>query len=298
MPSTLEIRRRIRSIKSTRQITKAMEMVAAAKMRKAQTQANSSRTYAKLAWNLVSDLASATNPELHKLLRAGTQGTRRVGLITISANRGLAGSFTSQLLGAVQKAIKASSAEVEVITMGRKGRDALRKTGANIVADFEKIDYNLTEPDVRAMADLAINDFMSGRYDQVMLAYTDFVSILVQKPVVRQLLPITSPIEGLGDVGINRDINNSRKNHVEYLFEPSADKVLETLLPRLIRMQIYQATLESNASEHSARMVAMKNASDAASDLVDELTMDFNRIRQAAITKEISEIVAGSLTIQ
>lgn len=325
MPSTKELRRRIKSIKSTRQITKAMELVAAAKMRKAQQQAAASRTYASLAWELINNLAQTTDPRLHRLLDQRPE-VKKIGLIVVSSNRGLAGSFNAQIFAAVNKYMqtvhphlafplkgeereernllageeqknipsprgggegRGGLPEIELITMGKKVRDSLRKRGGNIVADFEKIDFNLREQDIVPLALLAIQDFISGKYDRVAIAYMQFMTTLNQKPVVKEILPLTSP-----------STLSSHSLPTEYLFEPTADLVLESVLPRLIRMQIYQAVQETNASEHSARMVAMKNATDAAGDLISDLTLEFNKLRQASITKEISEIVAGKLSLR
>lgn len=309
MANTKDIRRRIKSIKSTRQITKAMELVAAAKMRKAQAQAQATRTYARLAWELVNNLTKTTDPSMHRLLDPRLE-VKKIGLIVVSSNRGLAGSFNAQIFNTMNKYLKDEAVEppspdegrgwrkgqidVEFVTVGKKVRDSLRKRGGNIAADFEKIDFNLREQDILPLANLAISDFISGKYDRIVIGYMHFYTTLNQKPIVKQILPIqgfagenspfTPSLSKEGEGGVQR---------IEYLFEPTPDIVLESVLPHLIQMQIYQAILETNASEHSARMVAMKNASDAAGDLVSELTLEYNQLRQAAITKEISEIVAG-----
>lgn len=337
MASTKDIRRRIKSIKSTRQITRAMELVAAAKMRRAQSQALATRTYARLVWELTQDLASKTTSELHRLLRRPEE-IKKIGVVLMTSNRGLIGGFNNNVINTAleyaarpplnlplsaaaaggekpRKFLPHAKGEikegVEFITVGKKGRDAVRKRGFTIAAEFEKKDTAASVLDIVGLSKLVVEDFVGGKYDRVVLVYMDFVSTLVQKPVVREALPLSHlPSRPLLERGGTKGgvddpsapaghlPSTGEKNNVEYLFEPSPDQVLEVLLPRLIEMQIYQALLETNASEHSARMVAMKNASDAASDLVDELTLEFNQLRQASITKEISEIVAGRLALK
>lgn len=314
-------------------------MVSAAKMRKAQQQALATRTYSTLVWQLVQNLAGQTHPELHRLLRRPAE-TKKIGVVLLTSNRGLIGGFNNSV---INKALELSSIlfergrepfstseqnlasrhssktkfshpsfvpEVEFITLGKKGRDALRKRGKTLAAEFEKKDSAASVLDIAGLSKLVVEDFVAGIYDLVVLVYMDFISTLAQKPVVREILPLTnlhsSPLLERG--GIKGGVDNPSAplghlpssgeiNNVEYLFEPTADQVLETLLPRLVEMQLYQALLETNASEHSARMVAMKNATDAAGDLIDDLTLEYNKIRQASITREISEIVAGRLAL-
>lgn len=297
MPSTKELRRRIKSIKSTRQITKAMEMVSAAKMRRAQMQALASRTYAGLAWELVSNLASQTHPDLHRLLKV-PEKIENVGVVLLTSNRGLIGGFNNNLINIALGV--AANTKVEYITLGKKGREGIRKRGAMIAAEFEKKDITGSIADITPIAKLLVEDFVSGKYDRVAVVYMHFVSTLQQTVKVLDLLPLAKPRYSLSTINPSAPVGHlpsTGEINKEYLFEPSADVVLESFLPRLVEMQVYQALLESNASEHSARMVAMKNASDAAGDLVDELSLEYNQLRQAAITKEISEIVAGRLAI-
>ncbi|OGH68662.1 MAG: ATP synthase F1 subunit gamma [Candidatus Magasanikbacteria bacterium RIFCSPHIGHO2_01_FULL_47_8] len=284
MPSTKEIRRRIKSIKSTRQITRAMEMVSAAKMRKAQMQALATRNYAALAWELLNNLAAKGDPNIHRLLRQ-PERTAQIGIILMSSNRGLIGGFNAAIArSGIELAKKYSAAGF--ITMGKKARDAVRKAGYQIVADFEKKETVGSVLDINSLASLAVNEFLGGKFDKVFLVHMSFVSTLVQKPAAMELLPLRKP----------QPVQNTEQMR-DYLFEPSVDYVLENILPRLTTMQIYQALLETNAAEHSARMVAMKNASDAAGDLISDLTLEFNKIRQGNITREISEIVAGKLAL-
>ncbi len=325
MPSTKEIRRRIKSIKSTRQITKAMEMVSAAKMRKAQMQTLATRAYASYAWQLIQNLSRQGGPSLHRLLRRPAKSQKAL-IILLTSNRGLIGGFNTNV---TQAAIDYSKKyqTPDFITMGKKGRDVIRKLGFSIIADFEKRDASSGVIDIQALAKLAVGDFVSGKYDRVAIIYMKFISTLVQKPTVVELLPL-SPLpntppsssakatadrqgEGNTEVGSSPLLGEDKglpaidlepsgdwqAGGGEYLFEPTVGQVLEEVLPKLTVMQIYQALLETNAAEHSARMVAMKNASESAADLVSELTLEFNQIRQGNITKEISEIVSGKLAL-
>lgn len=319
MSSSKELRRRIKSIRSTRQITKAMELVSAAKMRKAQAAALASRTYAKLAWELIQSVSGKVNFEVHNLLRKPDE-VNNVGILLVTSNRGLIGGFNNNIISkALQFAKRFPS--VEFLVIGKKGRDAVKKRGFTIAAEFEKKDTLGGVEEFLPVARLLIDDFVSSKYDKVVLVYMDFISTLRQQPRVRELLPLLqtadetlrqvgdlslnpSPRQGRGGRGMetlspDEERTGERSNLIdgEYLFEPSPDSVLEVLLPRLTELQIYQAYLETDASEHSARMVAMKNASDAAGDLIDELNLEYNQARQAAITKEISEIVAGKLAL-
>ncbi|MDP3740879.1 MAG: ATP synthase F1 subunit gamma [bacterium] len=317
MASNKELRRRIKSIRSTRQITRAMELVSAAKMRKAQIAALASRTYAKLAWELIQNLTPKIHPKLHRLLRR-PEKVNKVGILLITSNRGLIGGFNSNI---INKAVEYASSPpaplptgeggrrpgegVEFITIGKKGRDAVRKRGFTIAAEFEKTDTLSGVAEFLPVARLLVKDFVEGVYDKVLVIYMDFVSTLVQKPHVRELLPfIPTADETLGAVGKVSNaprpplkVRGGEGGVIDYVFEPTPDEVVEKLLPRLTELQIYQAYLETDAAEHSARMVAMKNASDAARDLIDELNLDYNKERQAAITREISEIVAGKLAL-
>ena len=302
MANTQDIFRRIKSVKNTHQITRAMELVAATKMRKAQESALASRTYANLAWDLIKRLSAKADPRIHKLLHQSSE-IKKVAIALITSNRGLIGAFNNNIISEAVKFAKQFD-DVYFITLGKKGRDSAKKLGYEIVAEFEKQDNVSSVSEIAPLSKLLINDFIEGKYDKVVLVYMDFVSILKQEPHVRELLPLTAEQdETLGKVGQKQnneayEAESALGGDWEYKFEPTPDEVLETLLPRLVEMQIYQAVLETNASEHSARMVAMKNASEAANDLIDELNLEYNQLRQANITKEISEIVGGRLALE
>ncbi|MEK9181372.1 MAG: ATP synthase F1 subunit gamma [Patescibacteria group bacterium] len=311
MPSTLVIRRRIRSIKSTRQITKAMELVAATKMRRAQIQALKSRAYALLAWDMVKNLSGRVKPQQHPLLRA-PKSVKRAAILLITSNRGMAGTFNNQVIAQTldytrEILEKNPGASVDILVSGKKGADAAVKNHLNVVADFKRVDVNLRAEDTSAISQLVTEKFSNKEYDLVCVAYTDFVSTLIQKARIKVLLPfsrldlasVSAAEDDLGRVtGRTEKESMNKLGSLEYLFEPTPDSVFEKLLPRLIELQVYQAILESNASEHSARMVAMKNASDAAADIIDDLTLEYNQIRQAFITREIAEISAGRLALE
>ncbi|NQT49299.1 ATP synthase F1 subunit gamma [Candidatus Kuenenbacteria bacterium] len=313
---TREIKRRLKSVGNTRKITKAMEMVAAAKMRKAVDSVLATRDYANLAWATVLNLSERTDQEKHVLL-AKRDKVENVALILIGSNRGLCGGFNLQVVQKAIASIKKHEKNIkntEVITLGGKSRDIIKGLGYNIVADFVKEDLTTNSDEVAPIASMIIKDFITGKYDKVFVAFTDFESSMKQTARVKQLLPIESePDDYLGVVGKSDGagvgtrkefIDEKREKYLikgkfqyEYIFEPSAEEVLEEMLPRLIEVQVYQAVLESDASEHSARMIAMKNASDAAEDMIDDLTLSFNQARQATITQEIAEISSGAVAL-
>ena len=318
MPSSRDIKNRIKSIGNTKKITKAMEMVAASKMRKAIEAVLRTRTYANLSWATVLNLAesmSGNNEPLHELLTARKE-IKKVGIILITSNRGLCGGFNSAIINKVHESInkyqtigEEALVEAEFVLIGKKGA-AIHHRGHEIIADFPKLDLASEVNEIVPVANLIIGEYLNGKYDKIMVAYTDFISSSKQIPRVKQILPIEidKTDEYLGIVGQNSRIgldkkfiedkekkhSHSGKLNYEYTFEPSPEEVLDQMLPRLIEIQLYQALLESNASEHSARMAAMHQATEAAGDMVGELTLSFNKARQANITSEIAEISAGA----
>jgi F-type H+-transporting ATPase subunit gamma len=319
MANTKEIQRRIKSIGNTKKITRAMEMVAAAKMRKAVESVLKTRTYANLSWTTVLNLSQAINSgkTLHPLF-VKRKKIKTVGIILVASNRGLCGGFNTAIINKAIASIKISAAKqtdsekikTEFIIMGKKAKSVYSRFKHEIAAEFPKTDISSSVTEVAPISRMVINDYLSGKYDKVMVAYTDFASASKQIPRVKQLLPIDIDAEDeyLGVVGKSEKIGmtkeyikekedkylRDKKNVFVFTYEPSPEEVLNEMLPRLIEIQLFQALLESNASEHSARMVAMRQATDAASDLVDELTLFFNKARQASITSEIAEISAGA----
>ena len=316
MASTKDIQRRIKSVGSTKKITKAMEMVAASKMRRAVESVLKTRTYANLSWLTVLNLSRGIGDKencLHPLL-AKRKEVKKVGIILITSNRGLCGGFNTAIMSKAHNSIKMhqekDKVETDFVIIGKKGAAVHRYYGYNIAAEFAKADIISKIKEVMPISKMVIEDFLSHKYDKIMLAYTDYVSAAKQIPRVKQLLPvdITTQDEFLGVVGedsrLGMDkefIEDKEKKHLtgekyayEYIFEPSPAEVLDEMIPRLIEVQLFQALLESNASEHSARMTAMHQATDAATDMVNELTLFYNKARQASITAEIAEISAGA----
>ncbi len=318
MASGRDIKNRIKSIGNTKKITRAMEMVAATKMRRAVEAVLKTRTYANLSWLTVLNLCRAGNGNhqtLHRLLTPRKE-IKKVGIILITSNRGLCGGFNTAIINKVHESIKKYQSmgekavvEAEFVLIGKKGA-VIRHRGHEIVADFPKLDLASEVNEIVPVANLIIGDYLSGKYDKVMVAYTDFVSASKQVPRVKQILPIEldESDETLGIVGEDTRLGSDKayleakdRRHIksgefsyEYTFEPSPAEVLDQMLPRLLEIQLYQALLESNASEHSARMAAMHQATQAAGDMVSELTLSFNKARQASITAEIAEISAGA----
>ena len=298
--STKIIRRRIKSITNTKKITKAMEMVAASKMRKAQLATLATRAYANRAWSLISDLAGKTESKLHSFLTKKDK-VKKVCVVLVSSDRGLCGGFNAQIIKKVaefSKGLMDREIEMEFITVGKKSREFVARHKMKIIADFSNLSSVTRLIEIRAVSKILIDDFSAGKYDEAYLAYTDFISTISQRPRILKLLPFSRERDlDLGKVGKEKMEESAEKEH-EFIFEPSPDQVLEYMLPKMAEMQIFQAVLESNASEHSARMVAMKNASDSAEDMIFDLTLMYNQVRQSAITKEIMEIVSGKAALE
>ena len=304
MAGAREVKRRIKSVASTKKITKAMQMVSAVKMRKAQSLALASRSYSDMAWQIVTDLKDRIDPKYGRLLKRNS-GSNKIGIILVTSNRGLAGSFNANLMAKMNEYMREHKARgqilIEMITVGKKGRDAMLRVGQTIIAEFAKLDKTARISEIMPISRLIADEFLAGNYKSICIAYNHFVSTISQKPVIHELLPLGTDSKGKFlniDNAEQADLpRNLGKFNYEYLFEPNAERVLDNLLPRILESQIYQAILESDASENSARMVMMKNATEAASDLMDDLTLTYNRIRQANITKELAEIVAGMETV-
>ncbi len=300
--NTKAILSRIKSVKNTKKITKAMELVAASKMRKAVHNVLASRAYSDLAWKTVIELAAKTENSRHALLEE--RPIKKIAMLLITSNRGLCGGFNSQIIAEANRYLKEAKkkypqSKIEVITLGKKGKAINVRYGFNISAAFEKPDLILSTSEISAISYLLINGFTNKEYDKVVLGYTDFVSALKQVPRIKELLPLKPERdEMLGEVGEKEGTDKKESYDFEYLFEPSPAAVLATVLPKLTEIQIYQAVLESDASEHSARMMAMRNATDAANEMIKELTLIYNQTRQAGITAEIAEISSGAAALK
>ena len=294
MPNTREIRRRIRSVKNISQVTRAMQMVAASKMRRAQEQVLATRPYTEKAWHVLSNLASqrGVDESVHPLLEA-RQDIGNVGMLLVTADKGLCGSYNHNMVQQAWRFIGELSYSVELITVGKRGRDAMWRLGQEIIAEYSDLPAQPRLLDITPIAHTVMDRFVSGQFDVVYLAHTDFINTLTQRPAIWQLLPIRPLSLGVTPVSVHRG-DGTTSTTVEYIYEPDPYTILNTVLPRFTELQIYQAILEALASEHSARMVAMRNATENASDLVDDLTLTYNRARQEAITKEMLDIAGGA----
>jgi F-type H+-transporting ATPase subunit gamma len=276
MANLRDIRRRIKSVKNTAQITRAMQLVAAAKMKKAQDQALAGRDYSKQLNGVLQDISEGFSEATHVLLDKRT-GSRELVLV-ISTDKGLCGPINTNLARAVRGQV---SADADYVTVGRKFRIMMEKQGRKIVADFSVKDP-VPFGDARAIATLLSKEFIAGNYDKVSVAYTRFVNTMTQVPEVVQLLPVVTPTEHSDAIATS-----------DFLFEPSPADVLSAILPLYINFQVFQALVEARASEHSARMVAMKAATDNAKKFIKELTLEYNKLRQGAITSELLEITTA-----
>ncbi len=299
MAGTKEIKRRIKSVKNTKKITKAMELVAASKMRKAVAQTLASRLYSSYSWELLTSLSLKLEENItHPFFIEQKKGKTLVILIT--SNGSLCGGYNSQIIKKVIGMLKEEKKNeaIDIISVGKKGDDAMHRTKQNVLATFTDLPAILALSDISALSTLIMNEYKSGKYKNVFIAYTDFISALTQRPNIRKLLPVAkNDVEEIVHGAIEKSIKEKPKIEIPYLFEGNIDELLVSLAEKLTKMQIYQMLLESNASEQSARMVAMKNASEASGEMIDDLTLMFNKARQANITREISEISAGMASV-
>ena len=291
------IKNRIRSVKNTKKITKAMELVAASKMKRAVNATLSSRLYANYSWELLTSLSSKLDEITHPFFTENIKEGKSL-LVLITSNRGLCGSYNSQAIKKALSILKTIE-NAEIISVGKKGDNAMRRVGQNIIASFVEIPDNATLSDIRPLSEIITRKYKEGVYKNVKVIYTDFISALTQKANTRQLLPIskTEVKEMIESLAEQKDKESLKDSSVPYIFEGDTNKLVEILAEKLVRMQIYQMVLESSASEQSSRMVAMKNASEAAGEMIDDLTLVFNKARQAGITQEISEISAGMASV-
>ena len=303
MASTKEIKIRIKSVKSTKKITKAMELVAASKMKRAISRTLASREYARYSWEVLSSLSQQAEESNHPLLKVNTTAQKSL-IILVTSNRGLCGAYNSQVIKKVFSIIKENTGkQIDFISVGKKGEVALRRLGQNIVASFNDISDTAGFSDALPIVNYAMELFKQGTYSSVSIAYTDFVSALSQVATIRPILPVSSAeiSSFIQTVGEEKSKIKSPQvgpvRSVQYTFEPDYEILMSVLVEKLARMQFYQMLLESTASEHSSRMVAMKNASEAAGEMIDDLTLVFNKARQSSITQEISEISAGMASV-
>ena len=291
MPSTRDIRRRIKSVKNTAQITKAMQMVASSKMRKAQQAALSGRSYATLMNDVLAAVSEGAGEFSHALMEVRPVKKRAVILIT--TDKGLCGALNSNLL---REAAKYDKDTTVYVCAGRKGSQFIARMKRNLGAEFTYKDAPLFA-EARAISKFAQELFLSGQADQVDVMFTNFVNTLIQKAETRQLMPIGKILALEAGVGGHNEGADLKKSEIEYQFEPDATSVLGNLLPHYLNFQVFQFLLEAKASEHSARMVAMKNATDNAKQIIKDLTLEYNKLRQANITKELLEITSAAMAM-
>ena len=286
MANIQDIRRRIKSIRNTAQITKAMQMVAASKMRKAQAHALAGRPYATLMNKVLVSLQHRTDAKLHPLLQV--REVKKELVIVLSTDKGLAGALNTNLL---REAARFDAAKTGYIAAGRKARQFLARTKRELLADFELKDAP-TFLETKVIANFAIEKFLAGEVDRVSVLYTHFINTINQRPTLRTLLPI-SPF----DLPQTNGAPEQPDPLLGYLFEPTPERVLEAMLPYYLQYQIFQMVLDARASEHSARMVAMKNATDNAMQFIKDLTLEYNKMRQASITTELLEIATAQMAL-
>jgi len=278
--SQRDIRRRIGAVRNIKQITRAMQFVAASKLRRAQDATLSARPYSDAIDEVIADVAAVLGGEAHPLLTAGKEGGRRL-LVLFTTDRGLAGPLNTNTIRFAAREITEHPSDIAVVTVGRKGRDAMRRARVPLEAHFSGYGDRPTFADILPLARLISEDFLSGETARVDVVFSRFVSTLVQRPTMTGLLPIEPKEDTL--VPGN-----------QFIIEPAAGQLLEQLLPRYIATRLFQAVLESKASEESSRMVAMKNATENAEELIEDLTLSYNKVRQANITREMIEIATGA----
>ncbi len=297
MPSLIDIRRRIRAVKSTQQITKAMKMIAASRLRRSQERVVGARPFAQRMLAVLNGLVTRVDQSAHPLLRIPDEGQGRSLLIVITADRGLCGSFNSNVIKAASQFIAARGPgrEVALALIGRKGRDFFRRRAFDVRYEAVNIYQKLTFADAVEIADMAIEEFTSERVSSVYLVYNEFKTVMSQRVVVERLLPIPR-LEAPADQA-RPDAPKPPADAgptVDYLYEPSPEEIFRGLLPRHVQVQAYRALLESVAAEHAARMTAMDAATRNSAEMIDNLTLYMNKVRQAGITREIIEVVSGA----
>ena len=279
MPDIRKIRRRIKGVQNIAKITRAMEMIAASKMRKAQDRGLAGRPYAEKIEQVIADLAAQPETRLmHPLLQA--REVKKTAVVFITPDRGLCGGLNANLNRKLSHFIIEGKKPVDIIAVGKKGRDYALHNQLHVYAEFTQLGDSPSFLDTLPISNIIINDFIEKKIDAVYISYARFLTTVSQEPVIKLLLPVEPAII-------------PREQNVEYIYEPNAETVLETLLPRFVEMGIYLAILEAIASEQSARMVAMRNATDSARELIDELTLVYNKARQEAITTELLDIIGG-----
>ena len=287
MASLIDLRRRIRAVKSTEQITKAMKTVAASKLRRAQERIVGARPFARLMQRVLSDLAAEAETAAHPLLAPPLAPDAPTLVFVVTADKGLCGSFNSNLLRRASAFMKDADRDVVMGLVGRRGRDYFVRRGAEVRFEMINLFNDLQYSHGQAMAKVAIDQYTSGDISRVVFIYNEFKSVIQQEVVVEQLLPIPQS-------DVSAEVAEGGELSAGYLYEPAPERIFRDLLPRYVEVELFRALLESAAAEHAARMTAMDAASRNAGDMIDELTLHMNKVRQAAITRELIEVVSGA----
>ena len=289
MPNTREVRLRIKSVKNIAQVTRALQAVSASNVRKAMAAMMRTRPYATKAWQVLTHIARQPGrASLHPLLMPREQDRNEL-VVIVTGDRGLAGAYNSNIVRFAMQHFSTHEIPVSYIAIGRKGRDMLVRRRQNVMAEFSHLPAAPTFSDVSAIGRLAVDEFLNENFDRVYLVYTDFVNMVRQTPSIKQLLPLEIE-EGEGRV---EKFEETKKATAAYIYEPGEEEILDEIVPRFTALQVYQAIMESLASEHAARMVAMKNATDSATEFASALQLEYNKARQQGITGEILDIVGG-----
>jgi F-type H+-transporting ATPase subunit gamma len=296
MPSLIDLRRRIRAVKNTQQITKAMKMVAASKLRRAQERVMSARPYAVQMQRVLGSVASRVDPSIHPLLTVREpKADSRTLVIVVTADKGLCGSFNTNVIKTAGHFVVESKQPCTLGLVGRKGKEFFSRRGFDVLFEQVGIFQKLRYEDARAIAQTAMDAFLEAKVDRVMLVYNEFRSVMTQRLVVDQLLPIArGDVEGTGPELAPVPPGGDPRAQIDYLYEPSAQEIFNQLLPRYVEVQVYRALLESNAAFYAAQMTAMDTATKNSADMIASLTLYMNKVRQAAITREIIEVVSGA----
>ena len=299
MATLREVKNRIRSVRNITQITRALEAVSASRVRRAQARVFASRAYAEKAWEILINIQAASQGlPLHPLLKSREE-VNRVMVVVISSDRGLAGAYNTNNLRVARRFATRLGKPVDYVSVGRKARDSLLRSGANIVASFSDMPAEPKISDITPIARIAIDAYLNGDVDEVLIAYTDFISMLAQRPAVLGWLPLTTDtVAQQVAAEYVKDVAVVSGGTQRYDYEPNATAVVNEIVPRFTELQLYQALLEAQASEHAARMAAMRNATENATQLTEDLILQYNKARQATITAEILDIVGGANALQ
>lgn len=296
MSTPREMRLRIRSVRNIAQVTRALEAVSASRVRKAEQRVRSTRPYADKAWQVLRHLSEQPGRDfIHPLLQK-RESVERILVVLISSDRGLAGAYNTNIIRFALENFRDLPAQVDYVVIGRKGRDVMYRRGVNIVADYSDLPAEPSFADISSIGKLAIDEFLTEKADQVYVVYTDFVNLIRQVPTMKLLLPLEvfDGSQGLGLVTGDKPAVEPEGPRLSYIYEPGQAELIESIVPRLTELQVYQALLESSASEHAARMVAMRNATDNANELAGALQLEYNKARQKAITSDILDIAGGA----